>query len=140
MSEIMPKSEHSLQIIAQIHNDFPEKFGVPHQSGWLKKQKAQIIFEPEYRRPEAFRGIEEYDYIWLIWQFSEAVEKGWSSTVRPPRLGGNVRKGVFATRSPFRPNHLGLSCVRLEKVEQPSKTGNHTSCIGRRPYGRHSCF
>ena len=101
-------SEHSLQIIARIHNDFPEKFGVPHQSGWLKEQKAQIIFEPEYRRPEAFRGIEEYDYIWLIWQFSEAVEKGWSPTVRPPRLGGNVRKGVFATRSPFRPNHLGL--------------------------------
>lgn len=123
MSEIIPKSEHSLQIIAQIHNDFPEKFGVPHQSGWLKKQKAQIIFEPEYRRPEAFRGIEEYDYIWLIWQFSEAVEKGWSSTVRPPRLGGNVRKGVFATRSPFRPNHLGLSCVRLEKVEQHPRLG-----------------
>lgn len=81
-------SEHSLQIIARIHNDFPEKFGVPHQSGWLKEQKAQIIFEPEYRMQEAFRGIEEYDYIWLIWQFSEAVEKGWSPTVRPPRLGG----------------------------------------------------
>ena len=100
MSEITPKSEHSLQIIAQIHNDFPEKFGVPHQSGWLKKQKAQIIFEPEYRRPEAFRGIEEYDYIWLIWQFSEAVEKGWSSTVRPPRLGGRtVEDQPFSTAS-----------------------------------------
>ena len=94
-------SEHSLQIIARIHNDFPEKFGVPHQSGWLKEQKAQIIFEPEYRRPEAFRGIEEYDYIWLIWQFSEAVEKGWSPTVRPPRLGGNVRKGVLPPDPPF---------------------------------------
>lgn len=116
-------SEHSLQIIARIHNDFPEKFGVPHQSGWLKEQKAQIIFEPEYRMQEAFRGIEEYDYIWLIWQFSEAVEKGWSPTVRPPRLGGNVRKGVFATRSPFRPNHLGLSCVHLEKVEQHPRLG-----------------
>lgn len=123
MSEIMKEFTHSLQIIAHIHNDFPEKFGVPHQSGWLKEQKAQIIFEPEYRMPEAFRGIEEYDYIWLIWQFSEAVEKGWSPTVRPPRLGGNVRKGVFATRSPFRPNHLGLSCVRLEKVERHPSLG-----------------
>lgn len=123
MSEIMPKSEHSLQIIAQIHNDFPEKFGVPHQSGWLKKQKAQIIFEPEYRRPEAFRGIEEYDYIWLIWQFSEAVRENWSPTVRPPRLGGNTRMGVFATRSPFRPNSLGLSSVRLEKIEMHPELG-----------------
>ncbi len=106
-----------LKVIAKIHNDFPEKFGIPHQSNWLKEQKAQIIFEPEYRVAEAFRGIEEYDYIWLIWQFSEAVGKKWSPTVRPPRLGGNVRKGVFATRSPFRPNSLGLSSVRLEKVE-----------------------
>lgn len=123
MSEIMPKSEHSLQIIARIHNDFPEKFGVPHQSGWLKEQKAQIIFEPEYRRPEAFRGIEEYDYIWLIWQFSEAVRENWSPTVRPPRLGGNTRMGVFATRSPFRPNSLGLSSVRLEKIEMHPELG-----------------
>lgn len=123
MSEIMPKSEHSLQIIAQIHNDFPEKFGVPHQSGWLKKQKAQIIFEPEYRRPEAFRGIEEYDYIWLIWQFSETVRESWSPTVRPPRLGGNTRMGVFSTRSPFRPNSLGLSSVRLEKIELHPELG-----------------
>lgn len=106
-----------LKVIAKIHNDFPEKFGIPHQSNWLKEQKAQIIFEPEYRVAEAFRGIEEYDYIWLIWQFSEAMGKKWSPTVRPPRLGGNVRKGVFATRSPFRPNSLGLSSVRLEKVE-----------------------
>ena len=107
MSEIMPKSEHSLQIIARIHNDFPEKFGVPHQSGWLKEQKAQIIFEPEYRRPEAFRGIEEYDYIWLIWQFSEAVEKGWSfySTYLP--VGGNVRKGVFCHQIPLSPKSSG---------------------------------
>lgn len=106
-----------LKVIARIHNDFREKFGIPHQSGRLREQKAQIVFEPEFRVAEAFRGIEEYDYIWLIWQFSEAVRENWSPTVRPPRLGGNVRKGVFATRSPFRPNSLGLSAVRLEKVE-----------------------
>lgn len=112
-----------LQVIAKIHNDFPEKFGIPHQSNWLKEQKARIIFEPEFRVAEAFRGIEEYDYIWLIWQFSEAVGKKWSPTVRPPRLGGNIRKGVFATRSPFRPNSLGLSSVRLERVEFHPESG-----------------
>ena len=89
----------------------------------LWRQKARIIFEPEFRVAEAFRGIEEYDYIWLIWQFSEAVREKWSPTVRPPRLGGNLRKGVFATRSPFRPNSLGLSSVRLEKVEFHSQLG-----------------
>lgn len=113
----------SLKIIARIENDFCEKFGIPHQSSRLMEQKARIIFEPEYRVAEAFRGIEEYDYIWLIWQFSEAVREKWSPTVRPPRLGGNVRKGVFATRSPFRPNSLGLSSVRLEKVEFHSQLG-----------------
>ena len=108
MSEIMPKSEHSLQIIAQIHNDFPEKFWCSSSERMAeKRRRLRLFLEPEYRRPEAFRGIEEYDYIWLIWQFSEAVEKGWSSTVRPPRLGGNVRKGVFATRSPVSPKSSG---------------------------------
>lgn len=113
----------NLKIIARIENDFCEKFGIPHQSGRLMEQKARIIFEPEFRVTEAFRGIEEYDYIWLIWQFSEAVREKWSPTVRPPRLGGNLRKGVFATRSPFRPNSLGLSSVRLEKVEFHSQLG-----------------
>ena len=106
-----------LKVIARIHNDFTEKFGIPHQSGRLNCQKAVIVFEPEYRVAEAFRGLEEYTHIWLIWQFSENVRDTWSPTVRPPRLGGNVRKGVFATRSPFRPNSLGLSSVRLESVE-----------------------
>ena len=106
-----------IRAIARIHNDFPEKFGIPHQSGRLKEQHARIVFEPEYRVPEAFRGLEEYTHIWLIWQFSENVRDTWSPTVRPPRLGGNVRKGVFATRSPFRPNSLGLSSVRLDKIE-----------------------
>lgn len=107
----------SLKVIARIENDFCEKFGIPHQSSRLMEQKARIIFEPEFRVAEAFRGLEEYDYIWLVWQFSEAVREKWSPTVRPPRLGGNIRKGVFATRSPFRPNSLGLSSVRLERVE-----------------------
>ena len=115
--------DSNLKIIARIENDFCEKFGIPHQSGRLMEQKARIIFEPEFRVGEAFRGIEEYDYIWLIWQFSEAVREKWSPTVRPPRLGGNLRKGVFATRSPFRPNSLGLSSVRLEKVEFHSQLG-----------------
>lgn len=112
-----------LRVIARIHNDFREKFGIPHQSSRLMEQKARIIFEPEFRVAEAFRGIEKYDYLWLIWQFSEAVRDKWSPTVRPPRLGGNVRKGVFATRSPFRPNSLGLSSVRLEKVEFHKELG-----------------
>lgn len=109
--------EIKLKVIARIENDFREKFGIPHQSNRLKEQKARIVFEPEFRVAEAFRGLEDYDYIWLIWQFSKAVRDTWSPTVRPPRLGGNVRKGVFATRSPFRPNSLGLSSVRLDKVE-----------------------
>lgn len=112
-----------ITVIARIHNDFPEKFGIPHQSGRLKEQHARIVFEPEYRVPEAFRGLEEYTHIWLIWQFSENIRTAWSPTVRPPRLGGNVRKGVFATRSPFRPNNLGLSSVRLEKVEFHHRLG-----------------
>lgn len=112
-----------MKIIAHIHNDFPTKFGIPHQSNRLDALKATIVFEPEYRVPEAFRGLEEYTYIWLIWQFSEVVKEQWSPTVRPPRLGGNVRMGVFATRSPFRPNNLGLSSVRLEKIEFAPELG-----------------
>ena len=115
--------EHGMKVIASIHNDFPTKFGIPHQSNRLDALKATIVFEPEYRVPEAFRGLEEYDYIWLIWQFSETVRESWSPTVRPPRLGGNTRMGVFSTRSPFRPNSLGLSSVRLEKIELHPELG-----------------
>lgn len=112
-----------MKVIAYIRSDFPTKFGIPHQSGRIQELKADIIFEPEYRNHEAFRGLEEYTHIWLIWEFSQAVRKEWSPTVRPPRLGGNVRMGVFATRSPFRPNPIGLSSVRLENVEFSEKYG-----------------
>lgn len=110
-----------MKVIAHIRSDFPTKFGIPHQSGRIEELKAEIVFEPEYRNPEAFRGLEEYTHIWLIWEFSKAVRKDWSPTVRPPRLGGNVRKGVFATRSPFRPNPIGLSSVKLDGVEFTSQ-------------------
>ncbi len=103
--------------IAYIKNDYKEKFGIPRQSGLVKSTVSEIVFEPDYRDNNCVRGIEGYSHLWLIWQFSENAEAGWSPTVRPPRLGGNVRMGVFATRSPFRPNPIGLSCVELEKVE-----------------------
>ena len=106
-----------MKTIAHIHTDFPTKFGIPRQSGIIASLQGKIVFEPEYRIPEAVRGLEDFSHIWLLWEFSEAVRDNWSPTVRPPRLGGNVRKGVFATRSPFRPNPIGLSSVRLEKVE-----------------------
>jgi len=112
-----------LEIIAHIHTDFPTKFGVPRQSGLVDSLRAQIVFEPPYRNPDAFRGLEGFSHIWLIWQFSKAVRNGWSATVRPPRLGGNTRMGVFATRSPFRPNPIGLSCVKLEKIELNTPRG-----------------
>ena len=118
MSEV-----NEMNVIARIHNDFPTKFGIPHQSNRLEALKATIVFETEYRVAEALRGLEEYSYIWLIWQFSEAVRDTWSPTVRPPRLGGNTRMGVFATRSPFRPNNLGLSSVKLEKIEFDQELG-----------------
>lgn len=105
-----------LKIIARIHTDFKEKFGIPRQSG-ITKSTAKIIFEPEYRRPEAFTGIDGYSHLWLIWNFSMAEREEWSPTVRPPRLGGNKRVGVFATRSPYRPNPIGLSSVKLIKYE-----------------------
>ena len=103
--------------IAHIRTDFPDKFGIPRQSGMLDMLESRIVFLPEYRVPEALRGIGEWSHLWLIWQFSEAIREEWSPTVRPPRLGGNTRVGVFATRSPFRPNPLGLSCVKLVRVE-----------------------
>lgn len=106
-----------VKTIAHIYNDFPTKFGLPRQSGLAQALTGRIVFEPEYRNADAVRGLEDYSHIWLIWQFSEAVRDTWSPTVRPPRLGGNKRMGVFATRSPFRPNPFGLSCVKLEKVE-----------------------
>ena len=112
-----------MKTIAHIHSDFPTKFGVPRQSGIIKTLKATIVFEPEYRNPDAFRGLDEFSHIWLIWEFSKAVRDDWSPTVRPPRLGGNVRKGVFATRSPFRPNAIGLSSVKLDKIEIDPKLG-----------------
>lgn len=112
-----------IRIIARIKSDFPTKFGIPRQSGLVESLHATIIFEPEFRNRDALRGIEEYSHLWLIWQFSEAVRSEWSPTVRPPRLGGNMRMGVFATRSPFRPNALGLSSVRLLGVEQTEKYG-----------------
>ena len=106
-----------MKIIARIRTELPEKFGVPRQSGLVPQLRGCVVFEPGYRNPDAVRGLEDFSHIWLIWQFSRAVREGWSPTVRPPRLGGNRRMGVFATRSPFRPNALGLSSVRLDRVE-----------------------
>lgn len=112
-----------MKVIAHIHTDFPTKFGIPRQSGIVESLQGTIVFKAEYRNPEAVRGLEEFSHLWLIWEFSEAKRENWSPTVRPPRLGGNVRKGVFATRSPFRPNPIGLSSVKLEKVEIDPKLG-----------------
>lgn len=106
-----------MQVIARIHTDFQSKFGVPRQSGLINELEAKIVFEPEFRSVDAVRGLEGFSHIWLIWQFSQAVRSKWSPTVRPPRLGGNTRMGVFATRSPFRPNSIGLSCVKLTGIE-----------------------
>lgn len=115
--------QYKITPVAYIRSGFPEKFGIPRQSGLIESLKAEIIFEEEYAVPEAVRGLEAYSHIWLIWGFSESARDTWSPTVRPPRLGGNIRMGVFATRSPFRPNSLGLSCVRLEGIETDTKTG-----------------
>lgn len=108
----------TIQIIARMRSDFHTKFGIPRQSGLVQELRSTIVFEPEFRNPDALRGLEDYSHLWIIWQFSEAVRSGWSPTVRPPRLGGNARMGVFATRSPFRPNNLGLSSVRILGLEQ----------------------
>ena len=112
-----------IQVIARMHSDFATKFGIPRQSGLVEQLRSTIVFEPEFRNPDALRGIEDFSHLWIIWQFSEAVRQGWSPTVRPPRLGGNTRMGVFATRSPFRPNNLGLSSVKLLAVEHTEQFG-----------------
>ncbi len=112
-----------MKTIATIHTDFPTKFGVPRQSGLVDGLKGRIVFAPEYRQAEAFRGLEEYSHIWVLWEFSEAKRERWSATVKPPRLGGKVHMGVFATRSPYRPNPIGLSCVKLDKLQFDEKLG-----------------
>ena len=121
----MPKApeEMPLKVIAHIHTAFPTKFGIPRQSGLVDSLRGEVIFTPEYRNADAVRGLEDFSYIWLVWQFSGAVRDNWSPTVRPPRLGGNTRMGVFATRSPFRPNPLGLSSVKLEAIEHRPDVG-----------------
>ena len=113
----------SIQVIAKMHSDFPTKFGIPRQSGLVNALESTIVFEPEFRNPDTLRGIEGYSHLWILWQFSKAVRQEWSPTVRPPRLGGNTRMGVFATRSPFRPNNIGLSCVKLLRVEHTEHNG-----------------
>lgn len=118
------KTELSIKQIAYIETDFKEKFGIPRQSGRVPSLQGRIVFLPEYRNPEALRGIEDFSHLWLIFDFSESHRDEWSPTVRPPRLGGNKRVGVFASRSPFRPNPLGLSCVRLERVEKTEDKGH----------------
>lgn len=119
-----------IKVIARIRSDFKSKFGIPRQSGVVPELKAQIVFEPEFRCRDAVRGLEEFSHIWLIWQFSECVRDTWSPTVRPPRLGGNEHVGVFASRSPFRPNSLGLSSVRLERVELDPELGPVLHVLG----------
>ena len=112
-----------MKVIGHIRTDFPSKFGIPRQSGLIDGLKGRIILEPEYRNPQVYKGIEEFSHIWLLWEFSEAKKEHWSATVKPPRLGGKKRMGVFATRAPFRPNNIGLSCVKLDRVEQDEKDG-----------------
>ena len=114
---------HELKVVARIRSDFKTKFGIPRQSGLVEELTATVVFEPEFRDPEALRGIEGFSHLWLIWQCSENVREDWAPTVRPPRLGGNVRMGVFATRSPFRPNSIGLSCVTLLGVRKDPELG-----------------
>ena len=110
-------NEHTIRPVAHIESDFPEKFGIPRQAGIVGELRARVVFDGEFRSDEALRGIEGFSHLWLIWHFSASDRESWSPTVRPPRLGGNVRMGVFATRSPFRPNSLGLSCVELKRAE-----------------------
>ena len=112
-----------MKIIGHIHTDFSSKFGIPRQSGLVPELKGIITFEPEFRNPQAFRGLEEFSHIWILWKFSKSEKEHWSATVKPPRLGGKKRMGVFATRSPYRPNDIGLSSVRLEKISFDEKMG-----------------
>ena len=122
--------EVSMQIVARIRSDFKTKFGIPRQSGLVGELEADIVFEEPYRDPNAVRGLEDFSHIWLIWQFSEAVRSGWSPTVKPPRLGGNTRMGVFATRSPFRPSPVGLSCVRIKEIRADPVLGPVIRVLG----------
>lgn len=137
--------EIPMKIIARMKSDFPSKFGIPRQSGLVEELTSTIIFEPEYRNSDALRGLEAFSHIWIIWQFSEAVRDTWSPTVRPPRLGGNTRLGVFATRTPFRPNEIGLSCVKILGIEHSKTHGpmihvagadlmNNTPILDIKPY------
>ena len=112
-----------MKVVATIYTDFSEKFGIPRQGALAHESEGIIVFEPEYRNRDAIRGLEDFSHLWLIWEFSEVVRENWSPTVRPPRLGGNKRCGVFATRSPFRPNPIGLSCVRLLGIEKSPEKG-----------------
>lgn len=123
MNEQTRPASGTMKTIARIRSDFPTKFGIPRQSGLVDSLRAAVVFEPEYRNPDAIRGLDGFSHIWLIWEFSEAIRDTWSPTVRPPRLGGNTRMGVFATRSPFRPNAIGLSSVKLEKIDLHPELG-----------------
>ncbi len=125
MTETFP-----IKVIARIRSDFSEKFGIPRQAGLVEEATARIVFEEEYRNPDALRGLSGYSHIWLIWQFSKAIREDWSPTVRPPRLGGNTRMGVFATRSPFRPNPIGLSCVKLLSIDETEDCGTVLTVAG----------
>ena len=125
MAETFP-----LKIIAHIHSDFSEKFGIPRQSGLVEEATARIVFTEEYRNPDALRGLSGYSHIWLLWQFSKTIREDWSPTVRPPRLGGNIKMGVFATRSPFRPNPIGLSCVKLLSINETEDCGTVLTVAG----------
>lgn len=120
----------TLKVIARIRTPFPEKFGIPRQSGRIPEIRGKIVFEPEYRNADALRGLEGFSHLWLLWHFSKAESEGWSPTVRPPRLGGNRRMGVFATRSPYRPNPIGLSCVRILRTVLSSEEGPYIEVEG----------
>ena len=122
--------EFSMRVIARIHSDFATKFGVPRQSGLVDALESTVVFEPEYRNPDALRGLEDFSHLWLVWVFDKAVRRDWSPTVRPPRLGGNRRMGVFATRSPFRPNPIALSSVKLAGIEQTPNLGPVLHILG----------
>ncbi len=124
------KEELTLNVIAHIQSPFPGKFGIPRQSGRVSQILSRIVFAPEYRNPDALRGLEGFSHLWIIWEFSEAEQTDWSPTVRPPRLGGNRRMGVFATRSPYRPNPLGLSCVEIKSVVLSSPDGPYIEVLG----------
>ena len=123
-------TEHLIRPIAHMRSDFAGKFGIPRQAGVVEELESYVVFEPEYRKAEALRGIEGFSHLWLIWQFSENLRRDWSPTVRPPRLGGNTRMGVFATRSPFRPNPIALSCVKLAGIERTADRGTVLRVLG----------